>query len=170
MMEEEAPRRALVSAVGAHRKPGAVGGAACRVGHGVVRADDDDGPYGLHATGTQPAGKLPGMRWPFDNRAESTQAWGVLTVAVAIATGIAEELATLHASESGFLWWWPTDWLVVTLIIFVIGLTFLFFPGRPLGEVSSISSADVLGYFADRSPISYNLVVMRFRRSAAWIS
>jgi tetratricopeptide (TPR) repeat protein len=56
--------------------------------------------------------------------------WGALALAVAIAGVIATELATIHASEANFRWWWPTNWVAVPAIIFVTGLILLAVPLR----------------------------------------
>ncbi len=57
-------------------------------------------------------------------------AWGALTLAVGIAGVIATVLATLHANEANFRWWWPTTWMAVPAAIFVVGLLLLVLPLR----------------------------------------
>jgi NACHT domain-containing protein len=51
-------------------------------------------------------------------------------VAVGIAGVIGTDLATLHANETNFRWWWPTGWMVAPAAIFVVGLLLLFVPLR----------------------------------------
>lgn len=68
------------------------------------------------------------MRWPFNRRADPVHAWGALTVAVGIAAVIGTDLATLHANEANYRWWWPTNWMAVPAGIFVVGLLLLFVP------------------------------------------
>lgn len=75
-------------------------------------------------------GRLPGMRWPFEKRVEPTHAWGALSLGAVGLIGIPTVLATLHATESSFRWWWPTNWMIVPLVIFVVGLALLFLPVR----------------------------------------
>jgi hypothetical protein len=68
------------------------------------------------------------MRWPYDKRAESTHAWGALGVGTAAILGIPAVLATIHATDRNFRWWWPSDWMIVPLLIVMIGLTLLIIP------------------------------------------
>lgn len=42
--------------------------------------------------------------------------------------GVLTVLATLHSNDSHFRWWWPTNWLLLPLLIFVIGLVLLVVP------------------------------------------
>jgi hypothetical protein len=68
------------------------------------------------------------MRWPYDERVEAAHAWGALAIGTAAIIGIPTVLATLHASDRHFSWWWPTDWMLVPLIIIVFGLALLLVP------------------------------------------
>ena len=51
-------------------------------------------------------------------------------MAVGIAGVIGTDLATLHANETNFRWWWPTGWMAAPAAIFVVGLLLLFVPLR----------------------------------------
>ncbi len=88
------------------------------------------------------------MRWPFDRRVDPLHAWGALALAVAIAGVIATELATLHASEANFRWWWPTVWMAVPTAVFIVGLILLFVPIRRLSTAppDSLSAPSVEGW------------------------
>ena len=70
------------------------------------------------------------MRWPYDKRAEATHAWGALAVGTAMLIGIPTVLATIHATEPHFRWWWPTTWMMLPLVIIAIGLVLLLVPVR----------------------------------------
>lgn len=94
------------------------------------------------------------MQWPFNRRADPVHAWGALALSVAIAGVIATELATLHASEANFRWWWPTNWMAVPLGIFLIGCALLIVPlqrsarqHEPVagGDISERKAADPAG-------------------------
>ncbi len=61
------------------------------------------------------------MKWPFSRRIESAHAWGVVAVGTAGLIAIPTILASLHATDPHFRWWWPTGWMAVPLAIFVIG-------------------------------------------------
>lgn len=69
-------------------------------------------------------------KWPYDRRVDVAHAWGVVAVGtVGIAT-IAGVLATLHATDSHFRWWWPTNWMIVPVAIFLVGLVLAVLPVR----------------------------------------
>ncbi len=68
--------------------------------------------------------------WPFGKRVKPTHAWGVVAMGTAGLIGIPEVLVNIHANESTFRWWWPTNWMIVPLVIFVIGLVLLLVPVR----------------------------------------
>ncbi|MGA2826142.1 MAG: hypothetical protein ABSF03_08460 [Streptosporangiaceae bacterium] len=87
------------------------------------------------------------MRWPFDRRVDAAHAWGVIAVGTAVLVGIPAVLATLHAADSQFRWWWPTSWMAVPLIIFIAGCLLVAVPvrrspdPRPSGAASPARSA-----------------------------
>jgi len=70
------------------------------------------------------------MHWPFSRRADPVHAWGTITVAIGVAGVIAAELATLHANQPHFRWWWPTNWLVIPVVILLVGILLLVIPVR----------------------------------------
>src|SRR6516164_4591102 len=70
------------------------------------------------------------MRWPFNRRVDPVHPWGALALAVAIASIIDAVLATIHATEVDFRWWWPTNWMAVPSVIFVAGVILLAVPLR----------------------------------------
>ena len=70
------------------------------------------------------------MRWPYDKRAESAHAWGALGLGAAGAVGISTVLATLHATDPRFRWWWPTDWMALPVCFFLVGIVLLLVPLR----------------------------------------
>jgi hypothetical protein len=70
------------------------------------------------------------VRWPYDKRAEATHAWGALGVGTASVIGILTVLATIHASDRHFRWWWPTNWTALPLVIVAIGMVLLIVPVR----------------------------------------
>ena len=71
---------------------------------------------------------MPIMRWPYNKRADPTYAWGTIGTAVAIAAIIVTALVTLHANNSHFRWWWPTDWMAIPAAILIVGLILLVLP------------------------------------------
>ncbi len=68
------------------------------------------------------------MRWPFSRRVDAGQAWGVIAVGTAGLVGIPTILASLHAADPHFRWWWPTGWMAVPMAIFVIGVGLVALP------------------------------------------
>jgi hypothetical protein len=75
-------------------------------------------------------GSVRSVKWPYTRRIDPAHAWGVVAVGTALLVAIPTILATLHASDSQFLWWWPTDWMVVPLAIFLAGAGLLVVPVR----------------------------------------
>jgi hypothetical protein len=73
------------------------------------------------------------VRWPYDKRADATHAWGALGVGTAMLIGIPTVLATIHATDPHFRWWWPTTWMMLPLVIIAIGLVLLLAPVRRSG-------------------------------------
>lgn len=72
------------------------------------------------------------MKWPYDKRLEATHAWGVVAVGTAGIVGIPTVLATLHATDRYFRWWWPTSWMLVPAVLLVTGLMLTVVPVRRL--------------------------------------
>lgn len=68
------------------------------------------------------------MRWPFDRRAAPTHAWGLVAMGTAGLVAIPAVLATLHANDAQFRWWWPTDWMIIPFGILLLGLALLVVP------------------------------------------
>ena len=62
------------------------------------------------------------MKWPYEGRVDAAHAWGVIAVGTAGLVAIPTILATLHAADSHFRWWWPTNWMIVPAAIFLVGL------------------------------------------------
>jgi len=65
---------------------------------------------------------LRNVRWPYERRVDAAHAWGVVAVGTAGLVAIPTILATLHATDSHFRWWWPTGWMIVPVAIFLVGL------------------------------------------------
>ena len=70
------------------------------------------------------------MRWPFDRRVDAAHAWGVIAVGTAVLVGLPAVLATLHAADARFRWWWPTNWMAIPSIIFAAGCLLVAIPVR----------------------------------------
>lgn len=70
------------------------------------------------------------VKWPYQRRIDSAQAWGMVAVGTAGLVGIPTILATLHATDTHFRWWWPTNWMAVPLVIFLIGVGLIVLPAR----------------------------------------
>jgi hypothetical protein len=70
------------------------------------------------------------MKWPYDKRLEAAHAWGVVAVGTAGIVGLPTVLATSDAPYHYFRWWWPTNWMLVPVIVFVIGLLLTGVPVR----------------------------------------
>jgi hypothetical protein len=87
------------------------------------------------------AGSVRSVKWPYSRRIDPAHAWGVVAVGTALLIAIPTILATLHASDSQFLWWWPTDWMVVPLAIFLAGAGLLVVPVRRAGQPAQAPSA-----------------------------
>jgi hypothetical protein len=94
-----------------------------------------------------------------------------LAFAVAIAGVIATELATLHASEANFPWWWPTDWMAVPAAIFIVGLILLVVPIQRLRAASahSLSASSIEGWASFiENPGGKNERLLSGYRALAW--
>lgn len=92
------------------------------------------------------------MRWPFNRRVDPVHAWGTLTVAVGVAGVIATELATLHASQADFRWWWPTNWMIIPLVIFVGGIALLVVPVRRSPRAPAVTAEPPPAVTVARAP------------------
>lgn len=88
------------------------------------------------------------MRWPFDRRVDLGHAWGVVGLGTALLTGLPGLLATQH-TEGRFRWWWPTDWMVLPLAIFVAGVLLLLVPVRRSAQRRSDMTVAVRDKAAD---------------------
>jgi hypothetical protein len=97
------------------------------------------------------------MRWPYDKRVEATHAWGVIAVGTAAIIGIPTVLATLHASDRHFSWWWPTNWMYVPFTILMIGLLLLVIPIRR----SKASESRDIGSPSERATIGVRQTAIR---------
>lgn len=73
------------------------------------------------------------MGWPYNKRVEPVHAWGALTIGAAGIVGIPTILVTLHGTGDHFRWWWPTNWMIVPIAIFLVGLALLAVPLRRSG-------------------------------------
>lgn len=70
------------------------------------------------------------MRWPYNARVDTVHAWGTVGAGIAILVGIAGSLASAHGSEPHFRWWWPTNWMIVPVVVIIIGLVMVVAPLR----------------------------------------
>lgn len=61
------------------------------------------------------------MKWTRAGRVDPAHAWGVVAVGSAGLVAIPTILATLHAADSHFRWWWPTAWMAIPAAFFVSG-------------------------------------------------
>lgn len=68
------------------------------------------------------------MKWPYKRRVDAAHAWGVSAVGTAGLVAIPTILATLHATDNHFRWWWPTNWMIVPAAIFLVGLALTVLP------------------------------------------
>jgi hypothetical protein len=111
------------------------------------------------------------MEWPYDRRIEPTHAWGVIAVGTAAIIGIPAVLATLHATDSHFGWWWPTDWMIVPVAILVIGLILLAVPLRrsvPPSPGDATATLDQTDGAAPQPPLSALVVKIKDDRWENW--
>ena len=68
------------------------------------------------------------MRWPYDKRVDPIHAWGAIAAGIAIAGAIyAARALNPHAARS---WLWPTNWMIIPVIVTGVGLILLFLPVR----------------------------------------
>jgi hypothetical protein len=72
------------------------------------------------------------VKWPYERRIDPAHAWGVVAIGTAGLVAIPTVLATLNATDSHFRWWWPTNWMAVPLMIFLLGAGLATVPVRPL--------------------------------------
>lgn len=74
------------------------------------------------------------VRWPYDERVDSVHGWGTVAAGVAIAGIIMTVLVTLNGSHPHFLWWWPTNWMILPIAVVILGLIMLIVPLRRHGD------------------------------------
>ena len=68
------------------------------------------------------------MGWPYDKRVDPIHAWGAIAAGIAIAGAFyAARALNPHTAKS---WLWPTNWMIVPVIVTVVGLILLFLPIR----------------------------------------
>jgi hypothetical protein len=68
------------------------------------------------------------VRWPYDKRANSAHAWSTIGTGIALAGLIyAARALDPHAAKS---WGWPTNWMIIPVTVFGVGLILLFLPVR----------------------------------------
>lgn len=70
------------------------------------------------------------MRWPYNARVDPAHAWGTVGSGIAILGVIVGALASLHGGASHFRWWWPTNWMIVPVVVVLIGLAMVVAPLR----------------------------------------
>jgi hypothetical protein len=68
------------------------------------------------------------VRWPYDKRVDPIHAWGAIAAGIAIA-GVfyAARALNPHTAKS---WLWPTNWMIIPVIVTGVGLILLFVPVR----------------------------------------
>jgi WD40 repeat protein len=64
----------------------------------------------------------------------------VAAVGTALLVGIPAILATLHAGDSQFRWWWPTDWMAVPSVIFLSGCFLAAIPVRRSADQHAVGA------------------------------
>ena len=68
------------------------------------------------------------MRWPYDKRVDPIHAWGAIAAGIAIAGAFyAARALNPHIAKS---WLWPTNWMIIPVIVTGVGLILLFLPVR----------------------------------------
>lgn len=68
------------------------------------------------------------MRWPYDKRADPVHAWGAIAAGIAIASALYTARALdPHIAKS---WWWPTNWMVIPVVVVGVGLILFALPVR----------------------------------------
>jgi TIR domain len=89
------------------------------------------------------------VKWPREGRIDPAHAWGVVAVGTAGLVAIPTILATLHATDTTFLWWWPTGWMAIPAAIFLAGTALVALsarrPGRapqPLSHARGAAGSD----------------------------
>ena len=66
------------------------------------------------------------MRWPYDRRVNPAHAWGTVAAGIAIAGLVyAARALNPHTAKS---WGWPTNWMIVPVVVLGLGLILLFVP------------------------------------------
>jgi hypothetical protein len=89
------------------------------------------------------------MKWPYNKCLEAAHAWGVVAVGTAGLVGMPTVLATLHATDRHFRWWWPTNWMLVPAIALVLGLVLIVLPVRREGDDMKESTSQSGEHVAD---------------------
>ena len=68
------------------------------------------------------------MRWPYDKRVDPIHAWGAIAAGIAIAGAIYAARALNPHTAKSYLW--PTNWMIIPVIVTGVGLILLFLPVR----------------------------------------
>jgi hypothetical protein len=82
----------------------------------------------------------------------------MITAAIAIAAIVVTALVTLHANDSHFRWWWPTNWMAIPVTMLLIGLIILIFPVRNSSTGREAPSTTAVG-LATAKRIKYERMV-----------
>jgi NACHT domain len=68
------------------------------------------------------------VQWPYDKRVDPIHAWGAITAGIAITGALyAARALNPHTARS---WGWPTNWMIIPVIVTGVGLILLFLPVR----------------------------------------
>ena len=67
----------------------------------------------------------------------------MIAVGTAVLVGIPAVLATLHAADTQFRWWWPTNWMAIPSVIFLAGCLLVAVPVRRSPDQSAVSAASL---------------------------
>jgi hypothetical protein len=91
------------------------------------------------------SGTVIAMGCPFNKRADPVHIWGTLAAGIAIYGIMVGALVALHSSVPGYHWWWPTNWILVPVVITGIGVLLLVLRARRSApeETSPTSGIDV---------------------------
>jgi hypothetical protein len=98
------------------------------------------------------------VKWPREGRIDPARAWGGVAVGTAGLVAIPTILATLHAADATFRWWWPTGRMAIPAAIFLAGAALAALSARRPGRapqalsdavggrtLTTLTSADLFG-------------------------
>ena len=70
------------------------------------------------------------MKWPYTRRIDATPAWSLVALGGAGILGLPAILVGVHGQEPHFRWWWPTNFMIIPVMVLLSGVFLVLVPVR----------------------------------------